>query len=157
MSCEKYRELISARLDNELFGEEQKVLGSHLESCSDCRRFAGELESFAGLGGSSQAGQLPPALEARILRQTVRSAGGRKSLWSYLYGYYRIPRGLAWAAMLAALLLVTDAIVKSDMPQFTSDETPATMETADNGVKRIVLSEDDIVSTSTILKPTGDG
>jgi len=157
MSCEKYREMVSALFDNELSTEEQKVLLSHLESCSDCGRFADELESFKELGSSVPAEQMPTALETSILCQTVGSVGQKKSLWSHFSGYYRVPRGLAWAAMLAALLLITDAIVESNLRQTTVDETPAEVQIADDAVKKIVLSDDDIVSASIILKPTGDG
>ena len=152
MSCEKYQEMISAKLDSELFGEEQKVLSSHLESCPECRRFADELESFMQLSSSSQTEQMPPALETRILDRTVRSAGERKSLWRFFHGYYRVPRGVAWAAMLAALLLITDAIVKTDLQPVTTNETAVESETTDSGIRRIVLTEDDIVSTSILLK-----
>ena len=40
MKCEKYRELVSARLDGELEPDELKALDAHLEQCPECAAFA---------------------------------------------------------------------------------------------------------------------
>lgn len=53
MGCERYTELLSARLDGELSGEETRELEEHLSQCPQCRALAAQLDqvkqSFAGL------------------------------------------------------------------------------------------------------------
>lgn len=44
--CEHYEELLSARLDGELTGEEAARLEAHLETCPHCRKLAEELEEM---------------------------------------------------------------------------------------------------------------
>ena len=43
--CERYTDLISARLDGELTGEEERELEAHLACCPACRSF------WTGCGG----------------------------------------------------------------------------------------------------------
>lgn len=66
MSCEKYLDLISARLDGELTAQEQTDLTAHLQTCPACRAIAGELEGMHS--ALTALGQVPaPA----ALSQTV--------------------------------------------------------------------------------------
>jgi predicted anti-sigma-YlaC factor YlaD len=49
MDCRSYRELISARLDDELTAFEAEALDAHLPHCAGCRTFADRAEELAPL------------------------------------------------------------------------------------------------------------
>ena len=49
MSCEDYRALISAALDGELSGEEQRTMEEHLAGCEECRAYREALRELSGL------------------------------------------------------------------------------------------------------------
>ena len=46
MSCDKYLDMISARLDGELTPAEEAELTAHLQTCPACRASAAELEGL---------------------------------------------------------------------------------------------------------------
>ena len=74
MSCEDYRALISAALDGELSGEEQRTLEEHLAGCEECRAYREALRELSGL--LSQDLTTPdesfcPAVMEKIRRQSA--------------------------------------------------------------------------------------
>ena len=72
MSCARYREAASARLDGEPYGMPAAELEQHLAGCADC---ADWLETAERAGrGLRISGSTPPDLSERILRQVVLPA-----------------------------------------------------------------------------------
>ena len=98
--CEKYRELISASIDDELDDAECAALKKHLEACPDCRRIS---EAFSAISGGIQAEEAVPDGFAegtmfKIRQEAARPSGIRK--FTRLYGRYT-----GMAAILVILLL----------------------------------------------------
>jgi predicted anti-sigma-YlaC factor YlaD len=72
MSCARYREAASARLDGEPLGMSAAALEHHLTGCAEC---AGWLAAAERAGrGLRISGTTPPDLSGRILRQVVLPA-----------------------------------------------------------------------------------
>ena len=97
--CEKYRELISASIDDELDDAECAALKKHLEACPDCRRIS---EAFSAISGGIQAEEAVPDGFAegtmfKIRQEAARPSGIRK--FTRLYGRYT-----GMAAILVILL-----------------------------------------------------
>lgn len=72
MSCARYREAASARLDGEPVGLSATALEHHLAGCAGCSRWLAAAER-AGRG-LRISGSTPPDLSERILRQVVLPA-----------------------------------------------------------------------------------
>lgn len=74
MKHERMRELLALRLYDEIEPEEQLELASHLASCIECARFAGELDSGLGRLREEAAraadAQLPAGWDARLAAAT---------------------------------------------------------------------------------------
>lgn len=151
MSCEKYRELISADLDGELNKEEREVLEKHLSDCAECRRLAEELKKMRVMAVSSEFENMPIELENKILTKTVH-VQKKKSIVDIFKGYYRIPRGLVWAGVLALLLLAGDAFLKSLKPESVTPVVRIERLDSQGKVQKVVLTENDIVSVKTVTK-----
>jgi predicted anti-sigma-YlaC factor YlaD len=91
MTCQDYKDLMMAYLDNELDDEQRRAFEQHLSSCSVC---ANELQEFQRLKQLTDNVKLIEP-EDRIWQQ----------YWSGLYN--RIERGLGWILFsVAAILLV---------------------------------------------------
>jgi anti-sigma factor RsiW len=113
--CEEIRELLSAKLDNELSAEESRVLAEHLSACASCRRELERLDRvWKGLSALGDI-QAPVGLEDRIFRHALRERA-RVSRRRHLR--WAIPLGVA-AAVLIALFLAHFAA----KPQQTLDPT----------------------------------
>ncbi len=72
MKHDEIRELLALRLYDELEPDEQRSLEAHLRGCTDCARFANELE--VGLGRvriPEESPELPPDWDARLARSTA--------------------------------------------------------------------------------------
>jgi len=153
MSCEKYREMISAGLDGELSQNDELSLREHLASCSDCRRLADELASMSEMNKTMPAAVMPEEIENRIKRYTVEAPGRGKSWRNVLFGYYRVPRGLVWAGMAAVLFFVGDTLVDTGPPPPAAIVQMETV--APSGqVRKIVFSENDIKSSTVLVRST---
>lgn len=128
MSCDKYQEMISAQMDNELSVDEEPSLWEHLAHCENCRAWRREQltlrDEFAAWPEESlpaSAWPLPPA-------EPVRA--------------YRVPRALAWAA--GILLLIEGAWIGRGL---VGPRTPDDYSTPDDDtVETIVLTQKDRVS-----------
>lgn len=69
MDCNKYFELISARLDGELTQSEKAALTAHLQECPACRAIAKDMEGLHS--ALTQTGEVdaPPALSQTVMRK----------------------------------------------------------------------------------------
>ncbi len=140
MNCFDFQQLISAALDKELTFQEEQLLAEHLKSCPDCAEFAKKLEELKAATSAWKNIPIPIELEKQILKSTVRTAGVEKPVFSFLKGYYRVPRGLAWASVLLFLTLLVNSFL-SPVKTLTKSESK---------VQKIVLSESDVVKTYTV-------
>jgi predicted anti-sigma-YlaC factor YlaD len=92
MTCQEYRDLMMAYLDNELDERQKGVFEQHLASCRDCAR---EMEEFKRL---------------KQMTDNVTFVEPEDRLWQRYWGgvYNRIERRIGWVVFsLAAILLVT--------------------------------------------------
>jgi predicted anti-sigma-YlaC factor YlaD len=153
MSCEYYRELISIKFDGELYPDEEKSLNDHLEKCTDCRTFERDIKLTVGLKEKVGKETIPDDIEKKILQNTVGVDHDKKSWLRSLGGYYRIPRSVVWIGMAAVIYLLGSSIIRPF--QYSEPKPVVTVETASvqPAVRRIVLSEEDIISTSNISNP----
>lgn len=80
MSCEKYLDLISARLDGALSTEEEHALTAHLSQCPACRAIAADMDGLHS--ALTQTGEVdtPPALSQAVMQKikTERLASRRR-------------------------------------------------------------------------------
>lgn len=150
MNCSDFQELISAKLDKELTPEEEKILAEHLETCNNCASLArklGELKVIASNWGNIK---IPVELEKQILNRTVNKAREKKPVLSLFGGYYRVPKGLAWALVLLFLILVVNSFTGSFKNFDGSHKIEKTVQEFPK-VQKIILTENDMVGTCTIL------
>lgn len=71
MSCDKYLDLISARLDAPLSPEDEAALTAHLNACPQCRAIADDLANIhTALSG---AAAVPPAELAEGVMKSIRT------------------------------------------------------------------------------------
>jgi predicted anti-sigma-YlaC factor YlaD len=87
MDCSSYRELISARLDDELTPIETDALDAHVQHCVECRSFAARVEALMPVVRVRAAEDIPD-LVAPILavakaptRDTIRHAARLMLAW----------------------------------------------------------------------------
>lgn len=79
MTCEEYRELISADYDGELNESDRAALNAHLAECEECRAYAEALRSLSEL----LTGDLPSPGEdftAAVMDKVRAEAAGKKKL-----------------------------------------------------------------------------
>lgn len=91
MTCQEYKDLMMAYLDNELDEGQQRVFTQHLASCEHCMR---EMEEFRRL---------------KQMTDEVALVEPEDRLWQQYWGgvYNRIERGIGWVVFsLAGILLV---------------------------------------------------
>jgi predicted anti-sigma-YlaC factor YlaD len=80
MTCERWREAISARLDGEELGVDERLLESHLAHCPACRRVAAMTPLTVVPRPAAEP--VPPDLPARVSR--LAAAADRAATWSVL-------------------------------------------------------------------------
>jgi len=70
--CDKYQELISCMLDEELSAEENAALAEHLQSCPECRAM---FEAFSGLSAALKEGmeEAPESIRINVMAELRRS------------------------------------------------------------------------------------
>jgi anti-sigma factor RsiW len=175
MTCDYFKELISAQIDGELSPDESRALEQHLLECAACARLSEELRLQSQSMASHPTSAIPETLADNILAATVRKpeqGRGHQSIVALFAGSYRIPRVAVWATA-AVLFLLLGKIAfmpaRSNDAQSLSPKKPAaptetqrvvlTEKNAGAGagdglrIQRIVLSESDIISTREVLKP----
>jgi len=92
MSCQDYKDLMMAYLDDELDAEQRKEFEEHLASCRQC---SAEFEEFKGL---------------KKLTENVNFVEPEERIWQQYWGgiYNRLERGIGWIlfSVSAILLLI---------------------------------------------------
>lgn len=152
MSCERYREFVSAASDGELTPDERTELDAHLDVCAGCRAFAADLESLHEIVQSAEPLRLSQVRQREIMRRTVE-AGSSGATSQRLFSNLRRPsRVLAWAASLAFLVVIGNEVLKSRRGDTETAGDLAGRSLPEQTVVRIALSEDDIVGESSTLK-----
>lgn len=106
MSCDKYLELLSARLDGALTQDEERELEEHLSVCPDCRAAGAQL---AALRGAFHELEDIPAPEgfARSVMERIRAEKPQKVIPLFRRPQLRALAGLAACAVLAVGLYGT--------------------------------------------------
>lgn len=69
MSCERYLDLISARMDGELTLLEESKLSAHLRECSCCRAIAEDLKGIRSALSQAETAPVPDALARQVMDQ----------------------------------------------------------------------------------------
>ncbi|MBN1362349.1 MAG: zf-HC2 domain-containing protein [Sedimentisphaerales bacterium] len=91
MTCQEYKDLMMAYLDNELDETQRRVFEEHLASCRDCAK---EMAAFRRL---------------KQMTDEVEFVEPEDRLWQQYWGgvYNRIERGIGWVIFsLAGILLI---------------------------------------------------
>lgn len=124
MSCEKYLDLISARLDGELPPQEQAELDAHLQTCPACRAIAKDLEglhtALTELGEVDAPAELSQTVLSKI--KTEQQAGRRRVIRT-------VASLVACLALCVGVLRISDATY-SDLTRGTDDNGVAQPELA---------------------------
>lgn len=76
IDCEKFEEMISARLDGELSPEDERLLQAHLDKCPSCRAMA---EVFSAVSKASRKSVDVPAGLHESIMSAVKSAAAEKA------------------------------------------------------------------------------
>ncbi len=149
MTCDDFRRLISAYRDDEMEADDRRKVIEHMRSCDSCRNFAEEIDGLGDVLRKLPPAPCPPDIEQAVIEKIQafdQHASEKKSFWN---GYYRIPRGVAWAAALALALLIIEVTVnpfehKGDeqSPSIPSESTPY--------VQKVVFSEYDVVYSTPV-------
>lgn len=145
MNCEQIRQLISALVDKELTEGERGSLDEHLAQCSECAQYSEQIRELERLTSEWEASQMPSDVEQTITDKTMsKPLGWLGRLWS---GSYRIPRPLAWAAMLLLVFLSVNGLINrgGSSPEEELITTPEDSQS----VQHIILTEADVVRTFT--------
>ena len=97
MGCERYIELLSARLDGELNEEEHVELQAHLSRCADCRALAEEL---SGLDFSALDEIAAPAGFAQGIMKKLRAEETSRVIPLFRRSWFKSAAGIAACAVL---------------------------------------------------------
>lgn len=100
MDCDKYMELLSARLDGALTGEEERELEEHLAACPDCRAVGAQLSALQGAFPELEEVEAPEGFTQGVMGR-IRALEAPKviPLW-------KRPQVRALAGLAACLVLV---------------------------------------------------
>ena len=125
MSCERYFDLISARLDGPLSEAEQIRLDDHLNTCPDCRVIARQLQQMhSGFEGIEVPA--PAELSAGVMKAVRAQKAGRRRLVRQLSGLAAclvICAGLfGLTRQYAPAQVAQDAANSGEFIRYTSDE-----------------------------------
>ena len=91
MTCQEYKDLMMAYLDNELNEQQKRIFEEHIASCRDCAREMGEFKRL------------------KQMTDDVEFVEPEDRLWQQYWGgvYNRFERGIGWVVFsLAGILLV---------------------------------------------------
>ena len=111
MTCQDYKDLMMAYLDNELDDEQRRAFEEHLASCPQC---AQELKEFEKL---------------KQLTNNVTLIEPEDRIWQQYWGnvYNRIERGLGWILFSVAAILLTIYGGFKLIEQIIRDQTAGTL------------------------------
>jgi predicted anti-sigma-YlaC factor YlaD len=102
MTCERWREAISARADGEELAVDRRLLAAHVGRCPACRNFAA---SVSKAGVEAPAGAPPDGLPRRIAKLTAAA-----------------DRAATWSTVRALLAVVAVEIIVVSIPPLLGDE-----------------------------------
>ena len=148
MNCEKYQELISAFIDGELTAEESINLQNHLDQCPACRRLMEEVKELHSLIASEDKTRMPIDVEKQILIDVSKRKRDKKEPAGFFGGYYRVPRGAVWAALVLLVLLAVNSILSPFSPPGRA-EISYDHDNSRIKVQKVELTEADIVGVRT--------
>lgn len=108
MSCDKYLELLSARLDGVLTGEEERELETHLAVCPGCRAAGAQLAALQGAFPELEESEVPEGFAQGVMdrirgeekpkviplfkRPQVRALAGLAACLALVVGLYGVSR-----------------------------------------------------------------
>jgi predicted anti-sigma-YlaC factor YlaD len=81
VTCDRWRDAISARLDGETTGVDERLLDAHLAHCAACRSFAAALPDGPAAGRIGVATDMPD-LSRRVAK--LAAAADRAASWSFV-------------------------------------------------------------------------
>lgn len=118
MSCDRYLDLISARLDGPLSPQDEAELTAHLNTCPHCRAIADDLANIHGtLSGCTV---VPPAELAEGVMKSIR---GQRT--ARRRAFRQLGALAACLVLCIGVLRITDA-VHFDRPRASGEQTPMT-------------------------------
>ena len=100
MSCDKYLELLSARLDGALTGEEERELEEHLAICPGCRAAGAQLAALQGAFPELEEIEVPEGFTQGVMDR-IRAEEKPKVI-----PLFKRPQVRALAGLAACLVLV---------------------------------------------------
>ncbi|MFN0120577.1 MAG: anti-sigma factor family protein [Blastocatellia bacterium] len=121
MNCETFEQSIALYVEGDLPPLAATRVHRHLDSCAECRDFAGELEESQRLLRGLRA-ETPPADALFELRRAVLDEITRREPMSGLWRWLRWPRW-QYATLAAMLLLLTLAAIQSRATRTTARQT----------------------------------
>ncbi len=145
MNCEHCRQLISALVDKELTEGERGSLDEHLAQCSECAQYSEQIRELERLTSEWESSAMPRDIEQAILDRAKQKPHGW--LGRVGGGSYRIPRPVAWAAVLLLALLSVNSLISRNGS--TQEEQFITTSENNQPVQHIILTQADIVQTYT--------
>lgn len=108
MDCRRAKKSMMEYTDGGLSGGGRGEVGRHLESCRDCAALAEKLSMSASALGSLGRVRMPEESSARVLAAIGSPEKGAKPAGS---GFFRSPRVIATAGMIAAVLVALAIVV----------------------------------------------
>lgn len=132
MNCDKYLELLSARLDDALSELEERELEAHLESCPACRAAGAQLAALRTAFAGLEDIPAPEGFTQDVMAQ-IRGSEPSKPVPLFRRPRFKALAGLAACAVLAAGLYGLVSPPRQDTELMTRDFTQNALE-EDRGV-----------------------
>ncbi len=151
MNCEKYQEMISAFIDGELSVEEELNLHDHLAGCDSCRQLAYDIRQLRDVISAEDQTKMPAPIEKKILTRITADRRKKVGLFNFIGGYYRVPRGAAWATLVLLVALAINTIVNPFSPPRQA-EISYDFLSSDIKIQKIELTEADVVGVRTFTE-----
>lgn len=159
MDCDKYMELLSARLDGALTEEEERELEEHLAVCPDCRAVGAQLSALQGAFPELEEAAAPPEGFARGVMDRIRAEASPKVI-----PLFKRPQVRALAGLAACLVLVVglyggsrylDRTEKMDMT-VRSFNRDAVEEFSDASACEVLTAGEDVPQVAAYAAPETD-
>ncbi len=135
MSCERYLDLLSARLDGALTQEEERELMQHLQDCDACRAIARELEDIHSALAETPQVQPPKELAQGVMeriraqrtarRTSMRRLGTLAAALVLCVGLYPLLQAMAPAGNTGMVMETADAEAPMQSARYAEQETAA--------------------------------
>ena len=110
MNCHKNKKLLSAYLDRMLDKQNEEKVKKHLDSCTECRKIIGEMETVRGLLGKLEKVEPAQDFEAQILS---RIEGKKPKVFSIS----PFPKYLSYGISGLVVLLIVFSLFKKPVTQ----------------------------------------